>query len=286
MNQYNLNLDLDKGPLRSLGSDYGGVTLRQGDRQGCVIAADLYDHGVRFTTAGLTAFFVMELPDHAHYYCAGCTYSEGTVSVTVDERYAASVPGKTVGYFELRQGDTVIASTRSFGVTVLEDAREGHTAGESYDSRIDDLIAALTAALAAAQAATADATSAATSATSAASSATSAATSATSAASSANSAATSATSAATSATNAASAATTATSNANAAATAAQTATTNANAATTAAQTATTNANTATAAAQDATRRADEAAARMGYNAYLDFHEVEGKRYLSVVVPQE
>lgn len=155
MNQYNLNLDLDKGPLRALGSDYGGVTLRQGDRQGCVITAHLYDHGVRFTTAGLTASFVMELPDHAHYYCATCSYSAGTVSVTVDERYAASVPGKTVGYFELRQGDTVIASTRSFAVTILGDAREGHTAGESYDSRIAELIAELTAALAAATEATA-----------------------------------------------------------------------------------------------------------------------------------
>ena len=140
MNTYHLKLDLDKGPLFTVGADYGGVALRQGDRQGCTITADLYDHGERFTQSGLTAYFVMALPDHAHYYRAECTYVAGTVTVTVDERYAASVAGKTMGYFELLQGSTVIASTKSFIVIILDDARGGKTPGETYDSQIQDAL--------------------------------------------------------------------------------------------------------------------------------------------------
>ena len=178
MNTYNLKLDLEKGPLRTVGMDYGGVTLRQGDKQGCTITADLYDHGVRFTQAGLTAFFVMELPDHAHYYRAQASYSAGTVSITVDESYAASVSGQSCGYFELLQGTTVIASTRSFNVNVLKDARAGKTAGETYDSEIEQALDEL-----------ADMTSATTAATNAATSANNAAAAANSAASAANEAA-------------------------------------------------------------------------------------------------
>lgn len=144
MNTYNIKLDLKKEPLYSLGTlggESGVVTLRQGDKQGCRINADLYDHGERFKQTGLTAFFVMDLPDHAHYYHAPATYSDGTVSVIVDESYAASVPGNTDNaYFELMQGSTVIASTQSFRVRVLKDARDGKSVPESYDSAIQDAI--------------------------------------------------------------------------------------------------------------------------------------------------
>ena len=197
MNTYHLDLDLQKGPLYNLGnlgSDYGGVTLRQGDRQGCTIIADLYDHGERFTQTGLTAFFVMDLPDRTHYYRAPATYDAGTVTVLVDESYAASVPGNTDNaYFELLQGSTVIASTQSFRVRILKDARGGKTAGETYDSEIQEAIDA-------------------------------------------------------------------------------------------ANTAAANVATAIANAEIATQRANEAASRMGYNAYLDYDEVDGIKYLSVITP--
>lgn len=144
MNTYHLDLDLQKGPLynlSNLGSDYGGVTLRQGDKQGCTIIADLYDHGERFTQTGLTAFFVMDLPDRTHYYRAPATYDAGTVTILVDESYAASVPGNTDNaYFELLQGGTIIASTQSFRVRILKDARGGKIPGETYDSEIEQVL--------------------------------------------------------------------------------------------------------------------------------------------------
>lgn len=157
MNTYHIKLDLAKGYTNSLGNDYGGVTLRQGDKQGCTITADLYDHGERFTQAGLTAYFVMELPDHAHYYRAPATYSDGTVSITIDEQQAASATGTSNNaYFELLDGDTVIASTRSIRVLVLPDARGGKTAGETYDSAISQLMQDLADAIDAAEDAESD----------------------------------------------------------------------------------------------------------------------------------
>ena len=138
MNTYHIKLDLAKGYTNSLGNDYGGITLRQGDKQGCTIVADLYDHGERFTQAGLTAFFVMDLPDHAHYYRAPATYSSGTVTITINEQQAASATGTSNNaYFELLDGDTVIASTRSIRVLILPDARGGKTPGETYDTEIE-----------------------------------------------------------------------------------------------------------------------------------------------------
>lgn len=141
MNTYHIKLDLAKGYTNSLGNDYGGITLRQGDKQGCTIIADLYDHGERFTQSGLTAFFVMDLPDHAHYYRAPATYSNGTVSITINEQQAASATGTSNNaYFELLDGDTVIASTRSIRVLVLPDARGGKTPGETYDTAIEQAL--------------------------------------------------------------------------------------------------------------------------------------------------
>ena len=141
MNTYHIKLDLAKGYTNRLGNDYGGITLRQGDKQGCTIIADLYDHGVRFTQSGLTAFFVMDLPDHAHYYRAPATYSNGTVTITINEQQAASATGTSNNaYFELLDGDTVIASTRSIRVLVLPDARSGKTVGETYDTAIEQAL--------------------------------------------------------------------------------------------------------------------------------------------------
>ena len=143
MNTYNLKLDLAKDYYGSTVPTVG-VALRQGDKQGCTIVADLYDHGERFTQAGLTAYFVMELPDHAHYYREAATYSAGTVSITIDETEAASVAGTSDNaYFELLDGDTVIASTRAIKVLVLPDARGGKHPGETYETETAALIAQL-----------------------------------------------------------------------------------------------------------------------------------------------
>lgn len=145
MNTYTLKLDLNKGPWNAnMSSSMGGVTIRQGDKLGTTIVAELYDHGERVATAGLTGYIVIPLPDREHYYRKKGSYANGTVEVTIDETEAASVPGSTDNaYFELRQGNTVIASTQSFRVTILRDAMAGMTPGETYDNEIQDAIDAL-----------------------------------------------------------------------------------------------------------------------------------------------
>ena len=131
MNDYTLDLDLDKRYSNQ------HVIMRQSDHQGTTITATLYDHGERYTTAGLTAYFVMRLPSNAGYYRKEAAYNAGVVTHVVDEEYACSVAGKTdVAYFELHQGTSVIASTESISVIILPSATAGMSEGQRYDDEI------------------------------------------------------------------------------------------------------------------------------------------------------
>lgn len=135
MNAYNIDLDLDKR--------YSGqiVTIRQGDHNGTSITATLYKGDERFTTSGLTAYFAMRLPGGKDYYRKSATYNNGVVSVTIDEEYAGSTPGRSgVAYFELHQGSSVIASTSDMMVIVLPNATAGMAEGQRYD---DEIVAAI-----------------------------------------------------------------------------------------------------------------------------------------------
>ena len=166
MNKYVFKLHIDK-EHRLYQPNH--VTIRQGDRKGCQIEAKLYDHGVRFTQGGLSAYFVMELPDQIHYYRELATYVEGIVTVTIDESKAAVVTGVSgLAYFELRDGDTLIATTENLMVTIEPSATGGKLPGDTYDDAIEralsDLaegIDAATTATSAASGAAADASSAA-----------------------------------------------------------------------------------------------------------------------------
>lgn len=143
MNTFDLSLDLNKG------RNVNPVRIRQGDLNGTTIKALIFDHGAAADLSGLTARWVMRLPDGTEYYRKTATVdaTAGTVEVLVDETQAASVTGRTRGYFQLLQGSSVIASTGDVLVEVLPDALEGATVAESYDSAIQDAIDALDAAV-------------------------------------------------------------------------------------------------------------------------------------------
>lgn len=137
MNTFELSLDLDKS--------YTGepVRLRQGDKRGTVIRATIYDHGEPFT-GSYTARYVQAIAGTGHeYYRADATFAAGVATVTVNEEYAAAVAGNTYGYFQFVSGSTVIASTQSFPVIVLQDATAEAEVGERYDSAIEDALAEL-----------------------------------------------------------------------------------------------------------------------------------------------
>lgn len=138
MNTFNLTLDLDKR-----GGVAQWVTLRQGDRRGTELRATIYDHGTQ-AGGGYTCRVSIRLPGAGdEYYRETATYTNGVAVVTVDEEYAAAIVGVTEGYFELLQGDAVIASTESFGVRVLRSAQDGAVPGDKYDSAIEDALAEL-----------------------------------------------------------------------------------------------------------------------------------------------
>ena len=138
MNTFNLNLDLDKR-----GGVAQWVTMRQGDRRGTELRATIYDHGTQ-AGGGYTCRVSIRLPGAGdEYYRETATYTNGVAVVTVDEEYAAAIVGVTEGYFELLQGDAVIASTESFGIRILRSAQDGAVPGEKYDSAIEDALAEL-----------------------------------------------------------------------------------------------------------------------------------------------
>lgn len=152
MNIFNLTLDLNKGKTVSV------VRIRQGDLNGTTIAALILDHGATADLTGLTAEFVMELPDGEHYYRKAATVSGSTVTVTIDETQAASVTGRTRrAYFQLIEGETVKASTGSIIVDVLPDAIAGKTVPESYDNEIEQALEEIATATGNANAATGNA---------------------------------------------------------------------------------------------------------------------------------
>lgn len=134
MNEQHLNLDLTKR------SGHQQVIIAQGDAGGTVIVATIYDSGTKLAETGITAHFMIELPDGEHYVRDDAEYSNGVVTYVCDESRVAAVEGYTDNaYFELRKGDTIV-STERFAVIVKPSAYDGMEPGETYDSVIEELI--------------------------------------------------------------------------------------------------------------------------------------------------
>jgi hypothetical protein len=147
MNQFNLTLDLDKSVSRTPPT----VRLRQGDQDGTVIAATIYDHGAALSGTVTACAIVMKLPDGTHYYRKGATWAGGVATVTVDERQAASVVGRTMlAYFTVTVGRAQY-STGAFAVVVEPDAVGDAELPEDYDTAIQEAIDRCNAAAAAAE---------------------------------------------------------------------------------------------------------------------------------------
>lgn len=134
MNIFEITLDVDKR------SNKESVNLRQGDINGTTIKATLRDHDVPMEGGDYTAAFCMTLPDRKTYYWTNATYENGVVSVVVDERVAAAIPGATNNaYFELYDGEELKYTTASFVVRIKASVMEGEP-GKSYDIRVETLM--------------------------------------------------------------------------------------------------------------------------------------------------
>lgn len=157
MATFHLTLDIDKSAL--VGQT---VRVRTGDRESCVIEADITQDGTPYSLSGMAARFCCIKPDGTFVEDAGCSVSGSTVTHTLGQQ-AAAAPGLiTTAYFELLKGSTVIDSTQDFPIEVLRDA-ESSPSGESGDylSEVEQAVQAANAAAAAANGAAEDATAAA-----------------------------------------------------------------------------------------------------------------------------
>ena len=151
MNAQTLNLDLAKQ------AGHQQVVIAQGDVAGTTIIANIYDNGTKLAETGVTAYFLMALPDGEHYVRDDAEYSNGTITYVADESRVAAVDGYTDNaYFELHKGSD-IATTERFAVIVVPCAYDGMEPGETYDSEVEALIAELDGAIDGANAAAANA---------------------------------------------------------------------------------------------------------------------------------
>lgn len=137
MNRYDIVLDLDKSRTYRR---YGPVVLRQGESEACQIAATITDHDAEMETDGLTPYLAAQLPSGDYYRQTG-EWEDGVAVVTVDESRFASVTGRALmAYFELRDGDELIATTQDFPMKTVAEVTGNGEIAEPYDSLIEDAV--------------------------------------------------------------------------------------------------------------------------------------------------
>lgn len=139
MNEQHVSLDISKSQ---------GVTqmvrIGQGDKSGTTIVATVYDNGTAFDMTGMTAKFLMRTPGNGYVEDESVTVSGNTLAYVVDEEHCAATAGVTDEcYFQILQGETVIASTARFTVRILRAATQGADPAHSYS---DDIVSATNAA--------------------------------------------------------------------------------------------------------------------------------------------
>lgn len=138
MNRYDIVLDLDKS--RSY-RRYGQVVLRQGESEACQIAATITDHDEAIEPEGLTPYLTAQLPSGDYYRQTG-EWEDGVAVVTVDEsRFASEIGRALMAYFEIRDGDELIATTQDFPLKTIAEATANGEVLEPYDSLIEDAVA-------------------------------------------------------------------------------------------------------------------------------------------------
>ena len=139
MNEQHVSLDVSKAP-----SVTKVVRVGQGDKSGTTIVASVYDNGTAFDMTGMTAKFLMRTPGNGYVEDAHVNVSGNTLTYVVDEEHCAATAGVSDEcYFQILQGETVIASTARFTVHVLRAATQGANPAQSYS---DDIVSATNAA--------------------------------------------------------------------------------------------------------------------------------------------
>ncbi len=112
MNTQRIQLDISKRPCIA-----PVVRLRQGDRNGTILAVDVTDNGEAADLSGLDATLLATLPDGSMYQAAG-TVSGSTATFQIDETDMPSGTAK-LAYVELSD-DGATYSTQGFTLTIEE----------------------------------------------------------------------------------------------------------------------------------------------------------------------
>lgn len=134
MNIQTVSLDVTKKP-----SVLPVIRLRQGDRNGTTVNAELYDNGEPLSLSGKTVKFAMQSPDGTAYYDVEGTTSGNVATFAIDETYACAITGITdKAYVNVLEGSNVICSTNRVMVVIFESAEDGADPEQSYSSGITE----------------------------------------------------------------------------------------------------------------------------------------------------
>ena len=134
MNEQHVSLDISKSQgVAKL------VRIGQGDRSGTTIVATVYDNGTAFDMTGMAAKFLMRTPGNGYVEDAHVNVSGNTLTYVVDEEHCAATAGVTDEcYFQILQGETVIASTARFSMHVLRAAMQGADPSRAWTNGIEE----------------------------------------------------------------------------------------------------------------------------------------------------
>jgi hypothetical protein len=117
MNEQHIALDVSKRPRTA-----HVVHIRQGDKNGTILAVAITDNGAPLDLTGLEATLVAKLPDGTLYEVDG-EVSGNTATFEMDETEAAAAIGATgLAYVEITGTDT-ICSTQAFTIEILPAGR-------------------------------------------------------------------------------------------------------------------------------------------------------------------
>lgn len=117
MNTQRISLDISKRPTTAQ-----VIRIRQGDKNGTVLSAEIADNGQPLDLTGLDAQMIAKLPDGALYLTEG-SVSGSTATFEIDEELAAASIGITeLAYIEIEGTDT-ICSTQAFTLEILPAGR-------------------------------------------------------------------------------------------------------------------------------------------------------------------
>ena len=130
MNDQTIKLDISKKPVM-----IAPLILRQGDKNGTTLHAQIYENGEPFDVSEYGARLCLDIPGSMYYEVDGSTWGN-TAEFSIDETYCTNYGETSNSYVQILDGESVICSTNSFRLRVLENAETDADPSTAYTNGV------------------------------------------------------------------------------------------------------------------------------------------------------